>query len=157
MNAQLEKQIQEIIGKISKTAVLDEQGCTSEVRKIITDDGIYLLKSSYEDRYQEWLKAEALVLEKLNSIDQIKIPKYYGFIEANDISHLIMSFENGITLTSALKKARNTLEIKLLIRSFGQFLNELHETKIIESLNHEYDWLDEQLVRAETYVNAGQT
>lgn len=68
-----------------------------------------------------------------------------------------MSFENGITLTSALKNAETTSEKIVLIKSFGHFLNQLHTTKIIESLNNKNNWLDQQLVKATRYVDRGET
>ncbi|NBI29035.1 aminoglycoside phosphotransferase family protein [Chengkuizengella marina] len=157
MNKQLEVKLKKIVGQIHRVNVLDEQGCTSEVRQIITDNGSYLLKSSFEEKYREWLINEAQVLEKLNNSNQIPVPIYYGIIEERDSSHLIMSFENGITLSSALKKAKNKTEKKSLIRSFGHLLYCLHETNIIESLNRKNDWLVEQLIKAENYVESGQT
>ncbi|MFZ3578761.1 phosphotransferase [Virgibacillus sp. DJP39] len=157
MNTQLREKIGEIIGTINKESILNEQGCTSEVSKIITDSGSYLLKNSYNKRYREWLKKEALVLEKLKYNNLIQVPNYYGYIEEKASSHLIMSFEEGITLTSALNQAENTTEKKELIRSFGYFLHQFHQTSIMETLNQDTDWLKEQLVEAGRYVNDGQT
>ncbi|MBU9711917.1 aminoglycoside phosphotransferase family protein [Evansella tamaricis] len=153
----MNKQIEEIVGKTQKVNRLDEQGCTSEVSQIITDKGCYLLKSSFEGKYREWLMNEGQVLEKLNHNNQIPVPKYYGFIEERDSSHLIMSFEDGITLTSALNNTMDITEKNSLIRSFGHLLNCLHETQTIESLNHKNDWLTEQLRKAEFYVKSDQT
>lgn len=157
MNTQLREKVEKIVGEISKVNMLDEQGCTSEVHQIHTDGGSYLVKSSFKGKYREWLKLEAVVLEKLNNKNLIPVPHYFGFIEDNDSSHLIMSFENGITLTTALKKAKNTPDKTSLIRSFGHFLYQLHETKTIESLNHQSDWLDQQLIKAQSYVESGET
>lgn len=157
MNTQLIKKIEEIVGKTTKLAILAEQGCTSEVQKIITENGCYLLKSSSEEKYKKWLKTEAQVLEKLNSQKQIPVPKYYGFVEEKLRSHIIMSFEEGITLTSTLNQVKSTTEKKLLIRSFGHFLHQLHETSEMELLNHNIDWLENQLVKAASYVEHGQT
>lgn len=157
MNPQLRKKVEEKVGEIKEINVLDEQGCTSEVRQIHTDSGTFLLKSSFKKKYREWLKAEALVLEKLNDTNLIQVPNYYGFIEEHDSSHIIMSFIKGMTLTAALKKAKNPLEKTTLIRSFGHFLHQLHETKPVNGFNDKSDWLEEQLVRAESYVNNGQT
>jgi len=157
MNSQLLENIESIIGKIKMINKLDEQGCTSIVRQINTTSGIYLLKSSFEYKYREWLKDEATVLEKLNYTQLIPVPHYYGFIEYENSSHLIMSFEKGITLTSALKKAKTLAEKKTLIQSFGLFLQQLHETKLIESMKQENNWLDEQLKKAKSYVDNGQT
>jgi len=157
MNTQLRENLEEIVGKVNKVNILDEQGCTSEVCQIVTDGGSYLLKSSFKEKYREWLKNEARVLEKLINNNQIQVPKYYGFIENDDSSHLIMSFEKGITLTSALKNAKNITEKKSLIRNFGHFLNQFHETKTMKSLKPKNNWLDEQLIKAENYVKWGQT
>ncbi|MFD2445010.1 aminoglycoside phosphotransferase family protein [Bacillus sp. CGMCC 1.16607] len=156
MNSQLQSKVEKIIGEIRQLIKPDEQGCTSEVRQIITDNGTYILKSSYKNKYREWLKAEAIILEKLNNQSQIPVPKYYGFIEENESSHLIMSFVHGMTLTIALKQAKNIEEKKLLIKSFGHFLHKLHETPIIETLNLTNNWLDDQLIKAERYAKSGQ-
>ncbi|MFX3675184.1 MAG: phosphotransferase family protein [Paenisporosarcina sp.] len=157
MNTHLREKFEGIVGAINEIYELDEQGCTSVVRKIITEEASYLLKSSFKEKYREWLKSEALVLEKLNNKNLIQVPTYYGFIEDTESSHIIMSFETGITLTSALKKAINTGEKKSLYRSFGQFLNQLHEINTIESLNPKNDWLNEQLIKAEHHVKSGKT
>jgi aminoglycoside 3'-phosphotransferase-2 len=157
MDQQLLKDVEDIIGPIRRINVLDDQGCTSEVLQIFTDDSSYLLKSSFKEKYREWLKAEAQVLESLNNKNLIRVPNYYGFFETMHSSHIIMSFENGITLTYALKKAKKLAEKKLLIRSFGQILNQLHETNTIESLNHKNDWLEQQLIKAEYYLKSGES
>lgn len=157
VNEQLQEKVKEIVGEINEVMVLAEQGCTSEVRQLITDGDSYLLKSSFKKKYRDWLKSEANVLENLNNQKLIQVPTYFGFIENNDSSHLIMSFENGITLTSALKNAETTSEKKMLIKSFGHFLNQLHSTKIIESFNHKNNWLDKQLFKAKSYMDRGET
>ncbi|SEM55741.1 aminoglycoside 3'-phosphotransferase-2 [Mesobacillus persicus] len=157
MNIQLIKKVEEIVGEVKRFIPLDEQGCTSIVQKVRTKNGCFLLKSSFEEKYREWLRNEAQVLEKLNHQKQISVPKYYGFIEEKLGSHLIMSYEDGITLTKALEQAKCKTEKQSLIRSFGSFLQQLHETKILESQNHHSDWLDSQLVKANGYVERGQT
>ena len=157
MKVQLRRNLEELVGVISSVNKLAEQGCTSEVSQITTKDGSYIVKSSVKEKYREWLKAEAHVLKSLNGTHSIQVPTYHGFIEEQDSSHLIMSFEEGITLTAALKDAKDLQEKKRLLRSFGQFLQELHEMQTIESLSHTNDWLDYQLVRAERYVRSNQT
>lgn len=157
MNAHLIQKIEEIIGKTKKLVMLADQGCTSKVQKIITTNDCYLLKSSSEEKYKEWLKTEAKVLKKLNSQRNIVVPKYYGFFEDKFSCHLVMSFEEGITLTSALKQAKNISEKKLLIRSFGYFLQQLHEISEMGLLDHNVDWLENQLDKAASYVEHGQT
>lgn len=157
MNDRLKGKIEEIIGKINTVDVLDEQGWTSKVRRIVTAKGSYLLKSAFKEKYRKWLKEEAKVLEKINLEKQIPVPDYYGFIEEKDSSNLIMSFENGTTLTTALRKAKSLSERKSLIKSFGQFLHQFHEKKPIRILEHEIDWLERQLVKAQYYIENGQT
>lgn len=157
MNSQLREKVEEIVGKIKTVTKLEEQGCTSKVSQIITDSKKYLIKSSFKEKYREWLKAEAQVLEKLKYNNLIQVPTIYGYIEEKDNSHLIMSYENGITLTSALKQAKSITEKNLLIQSFGRLLHQLHQTDIIESLINNKVWLEDQLMKAENYVRLGQT
>ncbi|MFD1739613.1 phosphotransferase [Bacillus salitolerans] len=157
MNPFLREKIEVMVGPIQNITVLAEQGWTSEVCQIETEAGIYLMKSSYKEKYREWLKQEANVLEKLHNQNQIPVPAYYGFIEEQDGAHLIMSFEQGVTLRVALKQAETRAEQKALIKSFGHFLQQLHETKIIQTLDRHENWLEEQLAKAEGYVKRGQT
>lgn len=155
MDSDLRRKIEHIIGEIKEITMLAEQGCTSEVRKIETYEGTYLLKSSFKERYREWLKQESEVLKILKNENNIPVPKYYSYIEDQDSNHLIMSFENGISLTTALKKANNIEEKKLLLQSFGQLLHQLHETKLIHELGKNDDWLSHQLKKAEQYLKMG--
>lgn len=157
MNTELIEKVEKIVGETNRIIRLDEQGCTSEVHQIITKNGSYLLKSSFKDKYKEWLKTEALVLEKLNNNNQIPVPKYYGFFDEKDGSHLLMSFEDGITLTAALIQSKSLTEKKSLIRSFGGFLNHLHEKKQMQYFQRENNWLEERLAKAMCYVENGQT
>ncbi|MFJ7975797.1 phosphotransferase [Peribacillus sp. NPDC096379] len=157
MNTELIEKVEKIVGETNRFIKMDEQGCTSEVHQIITNNGSYVLKSSFKEKYKEWLKTEALVLEKLNNNNQIPVPKYYGFFEEKIGSHLIMSFEDGITLTSALNQAKSTTEKKSLIRSFGQFLHHFHEKKQLQYFRRENNWFEERLAKAQSYVENGQT
>lgn len=104
-----------------------------------------------------WLKEEAKVLVKINQEKQITVPDYYGFIEEKDSGNLIVSLENGTTLTAALREAKSLSERKSLIKSFGQFLHQFHEKKPIRILEQEINWLERQLVKAQYYVENGQT
>lgn len=156
MNNHLRSKFESFVGGITDIHKLANQGCTSEVRKITAGSGCYLLKSSYDDRYRQWLRNEAIVLEKLAG-DIIPVPKYVGFVEELAASHLIMSFEEGITLTAALEQAGHDAERKALLKSFGIILQSLHEMEVIDSLDERQDWLDRQLAIAEKYVLQGQT
>ncbi|WP_064092175.1 phosphotransferase [Rossellomorea aquimaris] len=155
MNDKLKTKIQEVIGEVYSVTFLDEQGCTSEVRKLNTGKGLYLLKSSFKEKYRPWLESEAQLLEKLNH-KGMAVPHYYGFIKEKDSSHLLMSFEKGMTLTAALKAATSLSEKKTLIRSFGEFLHDFHEMNPLDSFEKKDDWLDDQLDKAKNYVENGQ-
>ncbi len=157
MDTHLRKKVEDIIGEIIEISLLENQGCTSEVRKIVTDGETYLLKSSFSERYRNWLKQEAKVLKRLENKHIIPVPKYYGYIEEEKSSHVIMSFEKGIPLTLALENSNSIDEKKLLIKSFGQLLQQLHQSQIIDSLITTENWLDYQLARAEKYLNSGDT
>ncbi|WP_223592658.1 phosphotransferase family protein [Neobacillus bataviensis] len=153
----IQNDIEKVMGEIHSFELLEEQGCTSEVHRILTIKGSYLLKSAYDERYRTWLKAEAQVLKKLAYKREIRVPVYYGFIEKKDSSHLIMSFEEGMTLTAALKEGVSEADRIALVRCFGQFLHQFHEMRPIEALLRENDWLEEQLLKAQRYVENGQT
>lgn len=151
------KEVEKITGSVNTIKLLNEQGDTSKVQRITTNNGCYLLKSSFDERYRAWLKDEAQVLEKLNYQQTIPVPEYYGFIEGSSENHLVMSFEDGITLTSALGQAKSMTEKKSLIRGFGHFLQKLHEMERKELFNYNRDWLTGQLVKSERYLANGQT
>jgi aminoglycoside phosphotransferase (APT) family kinase protein len=157
MDHSLQGKIEKITGSIHKTNVLDEQGWTSEVRRISTADRSYVLKSSFKEKYRTWLKAEAEILEKLKGNTVFPVPHYYGFIEEQDGDHLIMSFEEGMSLTAALGNASSETERKSLIRSFGRFLHEFHEKEPLGIFKSEGDWLEGQLIIAQLYAEKGQS
>ena len=147
MDKDLVRKLEDIIGEIKDIKVLDEQGWTSEVCRITSEKGRYVLKSSFKVKYREWLKKEAKVL-KTNEF--MPLPQYFGFIEQEESSHLIISFEEGITLKSALRQAESREEEFHLIESFGRFLQGLHEIEMEE--NPENDWLDQQLSDSQRYL-----
>lgn len=157
MKDDLKKKVEAKVGQIKTVNRLAEQGWTSEVCKIETLQDSYLLKSSSKEKYRKWLSEEANVLEKVNKVHEIPTPKYYGFIEEEDSSNLIMSFEKGVTLTTALKAATTVSEKQSLIKSFGHFLNDFHEKEPNIIFENEDDWLENQLVKAQSYVDNGQT
>lgn len=152
----LKAELESKIGAINHMSLLDEQGGTSTVRKIVAGQDAFLLKSSFQQKYREWLMREAFVLQKLTETRRLPVPIYYGMIQEQHASHIIMSFEDGITLTSALRKAKGDTEKKKLVKSFGQFLQRLHETEMVPGLQPETDWLDLQIKRAGEYVKKGQ-
>lgn len=157
MDGYLKERIENKIGSIHKTKVLQEQGYTSKVCKVITGEGSYLLKSSFKEKYRIWLREEAKVLEKIKLKKQIPVPDFHGFIKGADSSHLIMSFEEGTSLTTALRETRSVSEQKSLIESFGRFLHQFHKKKPLGIFEQDKDWLDRQLDKARYYLENGQT
>lgn len=156
MNTEIIKNIEKLIGTVKEWNKLDEQGWTSEVYKVTTNTGQYLLKSSVDSRYREWLKTEAGVLEQLNRHDEIPVPTYIGFFEDNNASHLLMSFEPGMTLTTALKLTNDEQQRKALVKSFGEFLHQFHEQNPV-GMEFQGNWLEGRLHKAQQYVENGQS
>jgi len=146
--------LKDVLGEMKEIVKLPDQGCTSEVSRIVTGDRTYVLKTAFKEKYREWLKSEAEVLESLSLQRSIPMPRFYGFREDEHASHLLMSFEKGMTLTAALKNAGSTLEKQSLIRSFGQFIMQLHKQEPVFKLDS--DWLETQLNRAHIYAESGQ-
>ena len=92
-------EFEKITGQIEDVQLLAQQGWTSEVRKVIAKNGTYLLKSSFKEKYQAWLKKEADILEALLD-SELAVPKYYGYLEESHQNHLFMSFEQGGVLNN---------------------------------------------------------
>jgi aminoglycoside phosphotransferase (APT) family kinase protein len=155
MNPSLKSKFETEIGKITAIKQMPEQGCTSEVHLIETPEHYYILKSSFKDKYRAWLKSEAEVLRD-GRYGNIPLPAFHAFFEEKGASHLIMSYVDGISLTSALKNACSETENKKLITSFGEFLNRLHEAGPF-SPEKEHSWLENQLVLARNYLDSGQS
>nr|WP_236691761.1 phosphotransferase [Niallia circulans] len=151
------KQLEKLIGSLPSISLVAEQGSTSTVYQVLARSGTYILKSAFDEKYRDWLQTEACVLEKLIGKEFIPVPYYYGFIKEQASSHLIMSYEQGITLTAALNQAKTDTEKCALIQSFGQLLHNLHTTEIMDPFHHVGEWLSERLLKAEYYVKKGWT
>lgn len=149
--------VKERIGFITSTEFLPQQGATSKVYRLNTDRGSFILKSCFNERYRQWLVDEAKALKRLNSVSTIPTPAFYDFFEFEDSSHLITSFEAGVTLTAALEAAVSLDEKKLLVASFGKFLQRFHELSPPPSFETESDWLDRQFQKAQRYIEIGET
>ncbi|OBR62541.1 amino acid transporter [Paenibacillus oryzae] len=157
MNHSLKQQIEQIVGRMAEVIILDEQGCTSEVSRIMTTEGSFILKSVTKEKYRSWLMNEAKVLKDMGRQKSIPLPKYIGFFEDKHSSHLLMSYEPGSTLTAAIHKAESESEKLVLIRSFGQFLNRFHMKEVSAVVQNDGDWLKRQLSTAREYVEGGLT
>ncbi|GIN87444.1 hypothetical protein J6TS2_38300 [Heyndrickxia sporothermodurans] len=69
MNQNLKEKIERLLGVLKLIDRLGEQGCTSEVCKILTAEREYVLKSSFKEKYRAWLKTGANVLKTLNNVE----------------------------------------------------------------------------------------
>ncbi|MFB1082625.1 aminoglycoside phosphotransferase family protein [Jeotgalibacillus sp. JSM ZJ347] len=155
LNDELRSKIENKIGVIQQVDLIEDQGWTSTVHKITAEDGLFILKSSFKEKYREWLKTEAEVLKKLKGQQEIPVPVYIDYIEEMNQNHLLMSYEEGNTLTKALRDAGSRDEKKQLMKSFGELLCRLHETTT-PYFNREGNWLEGELKRAERYLEAGE-
>ncbi|WP_404407045.1 phosphotransferase [Jeotgalibacillus malaysiensis] len=155
INEELLSNIEKSTGRIHQIDLIDDQGWTSTVHKISAQNGLFILKSSFKEKYREWLKTEAEVLEKLKDQQDIPVPGFINYIEESGHNHLLMTYEKGITLTKALRGAGNHDEKKQLMKSFGELLKRLHETKSTH-FNWNVNWIEGELKRAERYLEAGE-
>ncbi|WP_244094259.1 phosphotransferase family protein [Jeotgalibacillus salarius] len=155
INEELLSNIEKSTGRIHQVDLLDDQGWTSTVHKISAENGLYILKSSFKEKYREWLKTEAEVLKNLKGQHEIPVPFYIDYIEAADQNHLLMTFEKRVTLTKALRDAGSKNEKKHLMKSFGKLLGRLHGTSS-PHFNWNINWLEGELKRAERYLEAGE-
>ncbi|WP_391115842.1 aminoglycoside phosphotransferase family protein [Psychrobacillus sp. L3] len=148
INPVIREQFEEIIGKVHSFSFPKRQGATSKVIFLHTDNGQFVCKAAQTSLYREWLLEEAWIMKHWNEETNLPIPTFYQFVENNEESYLLMSLEKGIPLREALLKAESDEEKYALLESFGELLNQLHETKPPTSCVTKESWLDEQLEKA---------
>jgi aminoglycoside 3'-phosphotransferase-2 len=157
LTTEIRTRLEEVIGSIRNVSVPEEQGCTSLVRRIETAEGSYVLKSASHPKYREWVKKEAHIMRLLALEPEMPVPHFLTFVDDKEESHLLMSLEDGITLTTALRLAAGPIERRGLIRSFGRFLQNFHNRESAACLQQEGEWLDRQLKQARMYAESGQS
>ncbi|MFJ8064049.1 aminoglycoside phosphotransferase family protein [Psychrobacillus sp. NPDC096426] len=140
-------QFETIVGKIHSISYPNRQGATSEVAFFHTDSGQFVCKNAKTSKYREWLSTEAQVMKRLNEETALPIPTIYEFVEEENVSHLLMSLEKGVTLRDALQQA-DSEERCSLFESFGELLKQLHETMPPQSWTTDKTWLENQLEKA---------
>lgn len=148
INPNIPNHFETIIGKIHSFSYPQKQGATSEVSFLYTEKGEFVCKTANRQKYREWLAQEAQVMKCLNEETDLSIPTFYQFVEEEEVSYLLMSLKEGITLREALQKSKTEEERYVLIQSFGQLLKQLHETQPPKSWITEESWLDNQLQKA---------
>ncbi|MHC8520675.1 hypothetical protein ACPJHQ_04545 [Rossellomorea sp. H39__3] len=50
------EKIERLAGPIRQHKLLEEQGCTSEVSQVETEEGTFILKKASQPRYRDWLR-----------------------------------------------------------------------------------------------------
>jgi len=148
------EKIERLAGPIRQHKLLEEQGCTSEVSRVETKEGTFILKKASHPRYRDWLKKEVQALQRVQG--HVAVPGFIGFWESERDSYLLMEYIEGISLTSALKRANDGGERLVLIRSFGDFLHRFYERAPLVG-GEKGDWLERVWEEAEPYVRAGET
>ncbi|MGX9807558.1 aminoglycoside phosphotransferase family protein [Exiguobacterium acetylicum] len=153
MTEEIRLWIKQLTGDIEHVEKLSEQGGTSTVYRVETKTEKYLLKTATKARYQEWLTEEAIVLEEWMQREPGFLPEYVGFLKAEQHTHLLMGWREGITLTRALRQATNTQRIRLW-KDFGEYLFQFHQRMTVGTSS---DWLTERIMTAERYVASDWT
>lgn len=152
MNKQIKpnipSQFEKFLGKINSFSYPKRQGATSEVTLLHTDKGQFVCKVASQLIYREWLSQEAVVIKCLNEETDLPLPTFFQFEEMEDKSYLLMSLEEGVTLREALQQCPSEAEKCALIQSFGELLQQLHETQPPTAWITEGNWLDTQLQKA---------
>ncbi len=139
---------QERIGTIHSFSYPRKQGATSEVTFFTTSLGEFVCKRASHELYRKWLRKESEVVRVLNEETNLPIPSYYGFIEEEDNSYLLMSRIHGVPLRQAMLESTSIEEKSKLAWSFGQLLKNLHHTKPLKSWDLSRNWLENQLATA---------
>jgi aminoglycoside phosphotransferase (APT) family kinase protein len=148
-----------IIEKISSTIhIVDSlpEGGTSEVALLTTDAGKFVLKRSKRAPFDEWLKREAEVLGQLAGTG-LPVPQLIAFLEEPPCIWALMSFIEGETVRSALRRTLETGERRQVIKAFAEALKLLHKTPVPDRLKHHQSWIDRMLEEAEDNLHHYET
>lgn len=142
------KHFETIVGKIHSISYPKRQGATSEVTFFQADNGQFVCKTASSTLYRDWLSQETRTMKILKEETTLPIPTFYQFVEERGKSHLLMSYEKGITLREALQQANYDKEKRSLFESFGGLLKKLHETMPPQLWKMNEFWLENQLEKA---------
>ncbi len=119
---------EKIPGTIHSVDSLPEGG-TSEVALLTTDTGKFVLKRSKEPPFDEWLKREAEVLKSLSGTG-LPVPRLIAFLEEPVCSWALMSFIEGETVRSALRRTTDPGGRLQIIQAFAETLRMIHQTPV---------------------------
>ncbi len=148
--------IAEQLGTIHKIT-FPEQGCTSQVAILHTDQWLSVLKKSTGAQFAAWLKQEAYVLDclaKTTPSVHLHVPQVYHFLQCEDAedglqSWLWMEHIQGETVYQALMREQDPIKQCDILFAFGQSIRQLHDTPCPTGLQTEGKWLDHILEQSE--------
>ncbi|KZE37438.1 hypothetical protein AV656_12780 [Bhargavaea cecembensis] len=132
------------------------EGGTSEVALLTTDAGKFVLKRSKRAPFDEWLKRESEVLKHLSETD-LPVPQLIAFLEEPACSWALISFIEGETVRSALRRTTDREERRKVIRAFAEALRMVHQTPVPSALKQDHPWIDRMLEEAEDNLNRYET
>ncbi|MBO1005083.1 phosphotransferase family protein [Pseudogracilibacillus auburnensis] len=146
---EIPEQLLNVTGSI-KQIRFPEQGCTSNVAIVESTNGLFVVKRSFETRYNQWLEREAFVLKNLQTT-RLPIPKLYSFVKMpkENEAWILMEYIQGETLGNVLQHEQNVAKKQDLIFKFGKMLAMIHQTDCPLPLKtHGKLWLNEILETA---------
>lgn len=147
--------VEKIPGTIHSVGSLPEGG-TSEVSLLITDKGRLVLKRSKQPPFDQWLKREAAVLKHLTETD-LPVPELIAFLEEPACSWALISFIEGETVRSALRRTTESGKRRQIIKSFADALRTIHQTPVQDALKQDRPWVDRMLEEAEENLHRYET
>ena len=146
---------EKIPGTIHNVDSLPEGG-TSEVALLTTDTGKFVLKRSKEPPFDEWLKREAEVLKSLSGTG-LPVPRLIAFLEEPVCSWALMSFIEGETVRSALRRTTDPGGRLQIIQAFAEALRMIHQTPVPADLKQGRPWIERMLEEAEDNLHRYET
>ncbi|MGM9920221.1 MAG: phosphotransferase family protein [Bhargavaea sp.] len=144
-----------ISGTIHNVDSLPEGG-TSEVALLTIDTGKFVLKRSKRSPFDEWLKNEAEVLKHLSGTG-LPVPQLIAFLEEPACNWALMSFIEGETVRSALRRTADPGRRGKIINAFAEALRLIHQTPVPDVLKRGRPWIDRMLEEAEDNLHRYET
>ncbi|WP_041087421.1 phosphotransferase family protein [Jeotgalibacillus soli] len=155
---ELPKEIINFLGTI-KSIVFPQQGWTSDVGVIESEQGMFILKRTRTEQFNSWLHKEVFVLNSLTTQTALPIPKVHKYIERKEQSQsfALLEFFEGETLRTALLKEKNEARRQEMIFLFGKTLAHIHSTPCPDDLKSSQLWLDDMLQAAQYNLDYYET
>lgn len=126
-----------------------QQGDTSDVGIIASEQGLFVLKRTRGRQFRSWLHHEVLVLDALANTD-LPVPRGHLYVEHDlqNQSWAVFYYLEGDTLRQVLSQERDCERRQETIMNFGGILAKIHATPCPNVLRSETEWLDRTLLQA---------